>query len=91
MLIDKDCIVDKDDGLIKWDYIVQLHYLQECEGIHLANKLQKSHIQWTTQKVKIKLSVQIFSALVADAIDFCKNIGLKDFFGTELLLILYEL
>jgi hypothetical protein len=30
---------DKDGNAIKWQFMEELHKLQESEGLHLANKL----------------------------------------------------
>ena len=34
---EKKNFIDGEGNLIKWDYIKELHKLQECEGLHLGN------------------------------------------------------
>ena len=58
---------------IYWKYIVELQKLQEKEGLHLGNKLKAAHIQWRQQKMKVNLAAQVFSASVADAIEYCAD------------------
>ena len=69
---------------IKWNYIEQLHKLQEAEGLRLGNKLKAAHIMWTKQKMKVNVAAQTLSASVADAIEFCRvNLKLYQFTGSE--------
>ncbi|GFN81903.1 THAP domain-containing protein 9 [Plakobranchus ocellatus] len=83
----RNCLASKDRGLkdgdgvpIRWKYLEDLNSIQEREGLHLANKLRKAHICWTTQKVKVNLAAQSFSASVADALEYCQDgLHLLDF------------
>ena len=59
--------------LVQWQFIDELHKLQTREGLHLANKLRKPHMQWQTQKMKVNIAAQTLSSSVADAIDFCRQ------------------
>ena len=54
---------DKDGNLIQWQYLVNLHHLQESQGLHLANKLRSAHIYWQPQKMKVNLAAQSLSAI----------------------------
>ena len=69
------CTVIKDStgDLVQWQFIDELHKLQTREGLHLANKLRKTHMQWQTQKMKVNIAAQTLSSSVADAIDFCRQ------------------
>lgn len=63
------------EGLhVRWSYIEALELLQRDEGVHLGNKLTRVHIEWTKQKMKFRLAVQLISSSVADALDFCEFI-----------------
>ena len=64
---------DKDDSTIKWQYVVQLQELQDAEGLHLANKLRKAHVNWKPQKMKVNLAAQALSSSVADALEYCEG------------------
>lgn len=65
-----------------WKFIEKLHELQEGESLHLGNKLKSSHIKFTKQKMKGRYAAQVFSASIADALEFCeKELNLSDFEG----------
>jgi hypothetical protein len=65
-------------------FLVELHKLQEKMGLHLANKLSSTHINWKQQPMKVKLAVQTLSRSVADAIDYCRDVlNLPEFVGSE--------
>uniref|UniRef100_A0A1A8MMA3 THAP domain containing 9 n=1 Tax=Nothobranchius pienaari TaxID=704102 RepID=A0A1A8MMA3_9TELE len=66
-------IVREDGQLIRWQYIEELHKLQEREGLRLGNKLKMAHIQWQHQKMKVHLAAQIFSSSVAAALECCEQ------------------
>jgi len=75
---------DQHGCKINWNYIEQLHKLQEVEGLRLGNKLKTAHIMWNRQKMKVNLAAQTLSASVADAIEFCRdNLKLVQFVGSE--------
>ena len=59
-------LVDKNGCTISWQYITELHKLQENEGLRLGNKVRTAHIQWRQQKMKVNLAAQTFSSSVAD-------------------------
>lgn len=56
---DKEVLLDENNNEINFQYIVKLNELQENEGLHLANKLKKSHILFSKQKMKTKFSYTI--------------------------------
>lgn len=60
--------------MINVKYIYELYKYQEGIGLHFANKLSKSHIEYKTQIMKVKLAVQVISSSVADAIDYCRDV-----------------
>jgi hypothetical protein len=64
---------DKDGNAIKWQFVEELHKLQESEGLHLANKLRSAHIKWKPQKMKVNLAAQALSSSVADALEYCEG------------------
>jgi hypothetical protein len=61
------------DEKICWQYIADLSTLQNDLGLHFANKLTSTHINWKKQKMKVKLAAQTFSSSVADALQFLFN------------------
>jgi len=72
-LADKSVLIDGDGNEIKWQYLKDLQELQSEEGLLAANKLNERHIQWTRQKMKVKLAAQTLSASVASALEFCNQ------------------
>ena len=54
-------------------YIEELHRLQEKEGLVLANKLRRGHVQWEKYKMCTRKALQTLSNSVADSIDYCRE------------------
>ena len=80
---DKGSIVDDRNEFIKWDYVKKLHDLQDCEGLHLGNKLRHAHIAFYKKKMNVKLAAQILSESVACSLEFCLKEKLPGFEGCE--------
>ena len=77
-------LVSRDGGKISWQFLVELHNLQDTEGLRLANKLKKTHINWKQQKMKVSLAAQALSSSVENAIKYCANeLKLPKFQGCE--------
>lgn len=70
-------------GFVKWKHITDLQNLQVVEGLTLANRLSESHVHYTTQKMKVKLAVQLLSASVAKALQFLRLQKYALFLETE--------
>lgn len=69
---------------ISWQFIVNLHNLQNNEGLHLANRLRSQHINFAKQIMKVKLAAQTFSYSVAESIELCrKDLEIADFVDSE--------
>lgn len=73
---EKGPITDPEGRVVSWKYVQLLVELQDNEGLHLGNKLNKSHIHFYKQIMKVKLAAQVMSESVANAIEFC-NIELN--------------
>ena len=81
-LAEKSLLIDDSGNEIKWQYIKSLQELQAVEGLRAGNKLHERHIQWTKQKMKVRLAAQTLSSSVADSLEFCeKELKLPAFFG----------
>ena len=77
-------LLDDEDNKIEWKYFEALNKLQESEGMHIANKLTKAHMNWWQQKMKVNLAVQLFSTCVANALEYCCKVKkLEQFQGCE--------
>lgn len=76
-------------GKAKWQHLEMLHQLQLREGLTLANKLTKQHLEYKTQKMKVRLAVQAISASCASALKYLQTNnypGFEDTLATEILL-----
>ena len=77
-------VKDGDGNEIRWQYIKDLVELQTREGLTLANKLKKRHINWRSEKMKVSLASQVLSESVACALEFCENtLKLQAFQGSS--------
>lgn len=63
----------QDGEVISWSYIKKLVELQESTGLHLATKVNSQHVNFHKAKMKVKLSAQVFSRSVADALMFLQT------------------
>lgn len=57
---DYKVFIDREGGVIYWEFLKKLNNLQEKEGLHFANKLRRSHVLFFKQKMKVKLAAQLF-------------------------------
>ena len=81
-LADKGVLKDGEGQCISWHFLVELHKLQEKEGLRLGNKVRAAHIHWEKQKMKVNLAAQVLSSSVADALEYCaKHLKLCQFEG----------
>lgn len=73
-------LLDKDYNKVEWKYISELEQIQKKEGLSLAPKLTKKHIQWYEAKMKVKLATQTLSNSVAVAIKYLQktNVNFKN-------------
>lgn len=61
-----------------------LHKIQEEELFFMANKLRANHIYYKMEIMNVRLAAQLFSASVADALEFCeKELDLPEFNGSN--------
>lgn len=72
-----------DKGSISFKYIENLHEVQEEEGLKLCNKVTGAHVNFQNKKMNVRLAAQVLSSSVADAIDFLRQSGNSNFFGSE--------
>ena len=52
-IADLKVLVDSNGDKIEWKYFVSLHKLQTEEGLHMANKLRKSHVEHFKNRMKV--------------------------------------
>ena len=66
-------VIKSPSGLVEWDYILQLHKLQEEEGLRAGNKLKRQHVEWFRNKMNVSVAAQTLSTSVADSLDFLRE------------------
>ncbi|EFN61753.1 THAP domain-containing protein 9, partial [Camponotus floridanus] len=80
VLAEKGILYDDNNEEINFKYLKKLNELQDNEGLHLCNKINKRHIEFFKQKMKVKLATQLLSKSVAEALMFCsEHLKLEDF------------
>lgn len=81
---DMGFMYDGAGNIIKWDFFKELVKFQEESGLHCATKLRKRHINYSTEKMRLKLAVQTLSASVGDALEYCaKDLNITAFQRSE--------
>jgi len=74
-------ITDENDNTISWMFIAKLVNLQEIEKLHVANKIRQRHVNFSNEKMKVNLAVQVLSNSVRDALTFVEHdLKLPEFF-----------
>ncbi len=68
---------------IKWAHFSNLVKLQQEEGLRAGTKLTTRHTEFSSQKMKVKLAVQLLSSSTAVALNFCERLGISDFVGSR--------
>ena len=77
-------IIDGEGNKVLWDHVVKLHNLQNKTGVHFANRLRKAHIEFSKDKQKVRLAVQVLSKKTANSLLFaCKDLRLPEFKDSE--------
>lgn len=72
-------LIDNNNDVIEWRYIALLYEIQKNLSFGLGNKLTKSHMDWQSKKMSVKLAGETISKSVADSIEFL--IGEDEQFG----------
>jgi hypothetical protein len=72
VLGDKKIIVDGNGEHIFWEHLCQLNNLQKEEGLHAANKLTQKHINFTDNRMNVKLAAQTLGQSIAKSLLFVK-------------------
>jgi len=76
-------MLDSNGGKIQWQFIVNLYHYQTKNGITLANKLNKQHVNFEKNQMKVKYAVQVLSQSVANALTTMSKLNHPDFANVE--------
>lgn len=72
-------LYDDNNNKIQWKYIEELELFRCGKGYALAHKLTKKHIQWNRAPMRVHLAAETLSGSVANAMEFLKSKGHKEF------------
>ncbi|EZA49070.1 THAP domain-containing protein [Ooceraea biroi] len=78
-LASKRILFDRDGSPIKWEFFEKLLHIQEYNFCHLANKLNRKHVQWFKNKMNVKLAAQTLSNSCAHALEQLLEDGVHEF------------
>lgn len=76
-------VFKSNQNLIKWEYITQLHILQNKLTFKLKNRLSSQCVYWRQNKMKVKYAAHTLSSSVANAIKFLEEEGLEQFKNSD--------
>lgn len=77
----KSQLINENDGLIEWKYIEQLVKFKYEKGFSATHKLSRSHIEWRSRPMNVRLAVETFSKSTADLLEHLMTKGWKEFIG----------
>lgn len=76
-------LLDGQNNVIKWQYVVDLYEYQKKNGFTLANKITKQHVDFEKNKMKVKYAAQVISNSVANALLTMREIKNENFSDVE--------
>lgn len=72
-------IIYAQNDEISWHFFEDLFELQSTQHIKLANKLTKTHIDYSPKKMSVRIAAETLSESVAQAMAYLSSIRYKDF------------
>lgn len=78
----KEVLFDCNGKEIRWEYFVDLVRMND-RGFALTHKMNQSHIEWRSKKMKVNIAVQTLSGSTADSMELLMNHGVAEFHGAE--------
>lgn len=80
----KKIFLDGEENEINWCFLENLNELQDKEGLHLANKITKRHLEFCSNIMKLKFATHLLSRSGANALKFCReDLYLLEFKSSE--------
>lgn len=76
----KSVLYDNNNRKIEWAYFEKLVFCKEKKGFQ-THKLNKAHIEFTNNQMKVNLAAELFSRSVANSMEYLKNAGVESFDG----------
>lgn len=78
-LASEKILYDESNAKVEWKYFELLEKFRTEQGLTLTHKLNKKHIQWDRNKMKVSLAVETLSDSVADSMEFLMKNGYEEF------------
>lgn len=82
-LASKQIIYNGDGQKIEWRYLVALENFQRENKVNLGNKINKTHVDWTRNKMSVRMACETLSNSVADSLDLLRSKGIEEFQNSE--------
>jgi len=83
-LAKRKVLYNREVNSIEWKYFEMLVRTQDKYGLHAGTKIRKRHLNWAQEKIKVKLTTQLFNASTAHALHFLRcDIKDSQFIGSE--------
>lgn len=76
-------LYDGENGKIEWKYVESLYKFSIQNNVTYGHKITKEHIEYTHNKMKVKLATQLLSNSVAETIQKLMDRGIPEFQGAE--------
>lgn len=78
-----ETIYDENDEEISWKYLINLVNFSGKQNIGLAHKMTKRHLEFKDRIMHVRTAVETLSNSTANAIQFLKDNGIKEFANAE--------
>lgn len=79
----KKIIYDGENGKIEWKYFEELVSIQIDKNMNLGNKITKTHIDYQSNKMNVRLAAETLSNSVASSFDYLRKIMIESFADSE--------
>lgn len=76
----KKTLYDGDGEKIEWKFVENLVSLQISKNINLGNKLTKSHIEWESRKMNVRLAAETLSNSTVTSIEYLDKVAKSENF-----------
>lgn len=83
-LANKGTIFDGTDHKILWKFLTNLVSLQISENVNFGNKLSKTHVEYESKKMNVRIAAETLSNSVATSIEYLNTVlENENFRGSE--------
>lgn len=79
----KEYLYDTSGAAIKWEYFEKLVAFKKSHDFELTHKMNRTHLNWKKQSMKVNIAVQTLSASSANSLQYLVDAGCNEFIGAE--------